>query len=390
MRAIILTFLMCLLFTASASAQRALTGTVTDAKGEPLYGVTVSVKNGKGTAVTDLNGKYSISIDNDNTVLVFRYVGMEPYQVAVKNQSTMNVKMKEQTTQLAETVVVSTGYQRLSRERSTAAFGFVDSTKLNRVMHKDLLSSLEGQVAGLRFDINPNTGESTPILRGVGTFSNNVGTQPLIVIDNIPTSMTLDEINPYDVESVTVLKDAAASSIYGALAANGVIVITTKQGKDNGVRVNVNADWYISTKPNFKSMHYASTSDIIDYETKVYNARVASSGSVRTLFDTYGNNYYSPLYQLYRDQAESRISQADVDNTLSQWRQNDFYSQYRDLAWRTAVTQRYNISLSQRSQQSNHFASFNYEHDKNRLKNDHNDIFSIYLKSNFQVAKSNT
>jgi len=98
MRAIILTFLMCLLFTASASAQRALTGTVTDAKGEPLYGVTVSVKNGKGTAVTDLNGKYSISIDNDNTVLVFRYVGMEPYQVAVKNQSTMNVKMKEQTT----------------------------------------------------------------------------------------------------------------------------------------------------------------------------------------------------------------------------------------------------------------------------------------------------
>lgn len=387
MRAIILTFLMCLLFTASASAQRALTGTVTDAKGEPLYGVTVSVKNGKGTAVTDLNGKYSISIDNDNTVLVFRYVGMEPYQVAVKNQSTMNVKMKEQTTQLAETVVVSTGYQRLSRERSTAAFGFVDSTKLNRVMHKDILSALEGQVAGLRMDINPNTGESNPILRGIGTFSNSVGTKPLVVVDDMATNLELSEINPYDVESVTVLKDAAAASIYGALAANGVIVLTTKQGKTDKTTVNVNADWYISTKPSFDAMHYASTSDIIDYETKVYNARVASSGSVRTLFDTYGNNYYSPLYQLYRDQAESRISQADVDNTLSQWRQNDFYSQYRDLAWRTAVTQRYNISLSQRSQQSNHFASFNYEHDKNRLKNDHNDIFSIYLKSNFQVAK---
>ena len=318
MRAIILTFLMCLLFTASASAQRALTGTVTDAKGEPLYGVTVSVKNGKGTAVTDLNGKYSISIDNDNTVLVFRYVGMEPYQVAVKNQSTMNVKMKEQTTQLAETVVVSTGYQRLSRERSTAAFGFVDSTKLNRVMHKDILSALEGQVAGLRMDINPNTGESNPILRGIGTFSNSVGTKPLVVVDDMATNLELSEINPYDVESVTVLKDAAAASIYGALAANGVIVLTTKQGKTDKTTVNVNADWYISTKPSFDAMHYASTSDIIDYETKVYNARVASSGSVRTLFDTYGNNYYSPLYQLYRDQAESRISQADVDNTLSQ------------------------------------------------------------------------
>ena len=387
MKALLLSFLLLFFTATGALAQRTLTGTVTDSNGDPLYGVTVSTKSGKGTAVTDLNGKYSIKIEGENAVLVFRYVGMEPYQAAVKNLLILDVKMKEQTTQLAETVVVSTGYQRLSRERSTAAFGFVDSTKLNRVMHKDLVSALEGQVAGLRMDINPNTGESNPILRGVGTFSNSVGTKPLIVVDDMATDMNLDEINPYDIESVTVLKDAAAASIYGALAANGVIVLTTKQGKTDKTTVSVNADWFISTKPSFDAMHYASTSDIIDYETKVYNARVASSGSVRTLFDTYANNYYSPLYQLYRDQAEGRISQADVDQTLSQWRQNDFYSQYRDLVWRNAVTQRYNVSLSQKSQQSNHFASFNYEHDKNRLKNDHNDIFSIYLKSNFQVAK---
>ena len=387
MKALLLSFLLFFLTATGASAQRTLTGTVTDSNGEPLYGVTVSTKSGKGTAVTDLNGKYSIKIEGENAVLVFRYVGMEPYQAAVKNLLILDVKMKEQTTQLAETVVVSTGYQRLSRERSTAAFGFVDSTKLNRVMHKDLISALEGQVAGLRMDINPNTGESNPILRGIGTFSNSVGTKPLIVVDDMATDMNLNEINPYDVESVTVLKDAAAASIYGALAANGVIVLTTKQGKTDKTTVSVNADWFISTKPNFDAMHYASTSDIIDYETKVYNARVASSGSVRTLFDTYGNNYYSPLYQLYRDQAEGRISQADVDQTLSQWRQNDYYEQFRDKVWRNAVTQRYNVSLSQKSQQSNHFASFNYEHDKNRIKNDHNDIFSIYLKSNFQVAK---
>ena len=370
-----------------AFGQRTLTGTVTDAKGEPLFGVTISVKGGKGTAVTDLNGKYSIKIDGSNAVLQFRYVGMEPYQAAVKNLLVLDVKLKEQTTQLAETVVVSTGYQRLSRERSTAAFGFVDSTKLNRVMHRDLLSALEGQVAGLRMDINPNTGESNPILRGVGTFSNSIGTKPLLVVDDMATDMELSEINPYDVESVTVLKDAAAASIYGALAANGVIVITTKQGKTDKTTVNVNADWYISTKPNFDAMHYASTSDIIDYETKVYDARVASSGNVRTLFDSYGNNFYTPLYQLYRDRDEGRISEADVNNTLSQWRQNDYYEQYRDLVWRTAVTQRYNVSLSQKSNQSNHFASFNYQHDKNRIMNDHSDAFTGYLKSNFKVAK---
>ena len=382
-----LLFTVMLFLTVTTQAQRTLTGTVTDTKGEALYGVTVSVKNGKHRAVTDLNGHYTIQIDGENAVLVFRYVGMEPYQAAVKGQQTVNVKLKDQTTQLAETVVVSTGYQRLSRERSTAAFGYVDSTKLNRVMHKDLLSALEGQVAGLRMDINPNTGESNPILRGIGTFSNNVGTKPLLVVDDMATDLNLSEINPYDVESVTVLKDAAAASIYGALAANGVIVITTKQGKSDKTTVNVNADWYISTKPNFDAMHYASTSDIIDYETNVYNARVAAAGSVGTLFGQYGNNYYSPLYQLYRDRDEGRISQADVNQTLAQWRQNDYYEQYRDQVWRTAVTQRYNISLSQKSQQSNHFASFNYEHDKNRIKNDQNDLFSIYLKSNFKVAK---
>ena len=383
----ILLLLTMLLATLTMHAQRTLTGTVTDAKGEPLYGVTISVKSGKSHAVTDLNGHYSIKIDGENAVLIFRYVGMEPYQVAVKNMLVIDVKMKEQTTQLAETVVVSTGYQRLSRERSTAAFGFVDSTKLNRVMHKDLLSALEGQVAGLRMDINPNTGESDPILRGVGTFSNSVGTKPLLVVDDMATNLSLNEINPYDVESVTVLKDAAAASIYGALAANGVIVITTKQGKTDKTTVNVNADWYITTKPTFDAMHYASTSDIIDYETNVYNARVKNKGGVASLFSELGNNYYSPVYQLYRDQAEGRITQADVEKTLDSWRQNDFYNQYRDLAWRTAVTQRYNISLSQRSQRSDHYASFNYEHDKNRMQNDKRDVFSIYLKSNFKVKK---
>ena len=368
-------------------AQTMVKGTVTDSKGEPMYGVTITVKNGNHHAVTDLNGNYSI-VAEEGAVLQFRFIGMEPYQALVKKgQTTVNVKMNEQTTQLAETVVISTGYQKLSRERSTAAFGHVDSTKLNRVMHKDVLSALEGQVAGLRMEVNPNTGENKPVLRGIGTFSSSIGTQPLIVVDDMATNMTLDEINPYDVESVTVLKDAAAASIYGALAANGVIVVTTKQGKGEKVKVNVNADWYISTKPNFDGMHYASTSDIIDYETAVYQARVRNSGSVKTLFDTYNANYYSPLYQLYRDQAEGRITQAEVDQTLSQWRKNDFYEQYRDKAWRTAVTQRYNISLSQSSKQSSHFASFNYEHDKNRAMNDQSDAFSLYVKSSFKLSK---
>ena len=387
MRKYLITIALLLITVLQVSAQKTVTGLVTDNKGEPLLGVTVSVKNGKQNAVTDINGKYSIRLDDEGAILVFRYLGMEPYQAVVKGQTTVNVKLNEQTTQLAETVVVSTGYQRLSRERSTAAFGFVDSTKLNRVMHKDIVSALEGQVAGLAMTINPNTGEGSPVLRGIGTFSSSVGTTPLIVVDDMATDLELSEINPYDVESVTVLKDAAAASIYGALAANGVIVITTKQAKAEKTQVSVNADWFISTKPNFDNMHYASTSDVIDYETNVYNARVQNSGSYQTLFQTYATNYYSPLYQLYRDQADGKISQSEVDKTLGRWRQNDFYEQYRDKAWRTSLTQRYNVSLSQKSMRGNHFASFNYEHDKNRIINDNSNAFSIYWKSTFKIAK---
>lgn len=383
----LLVTLLFLLSVTDTFAQRKVTGVVTDTKGEPLIGVTVSVKNGKHRTVTNLDGQFTIQTDEDNAVLLFRYVGMEPYQMAVKGQNNLSIVMNEMATQLAETVVVSTGYQRLSRERSTAAFGFVDSTKLNRMMHKDILSALEGQVAGLQMNINPNTGESSPILRGVGTFSSDVGTTPLIVVDEMATNLSLNEINPYDVESVTVLKDAAAASIYGALAANGVIVVTTKQGKTDKTRVNVNADWFISTKPKFDNMHYASTSDIIDYQRNVYDARVKNSGSVGTFFSDYGKNYYSPLYQLFRDKDEGRISESQMNATLDQWRQNDYYNEYRDLAWRTAVTQRYNISLSQKIAGNNHFVSFNYEHNKNRALNDQGNSFAVYWKSTFKLAK---
>ena len=368
-------------------AQRQVTGTVTDTKGEALPGVSVYVKNGLHRTVTGMDGRFSVQIDSEDAVLLFRYVGMEPYQTAVRGHRTLRVTMKELSTQLAETVVVSTGYQKLSRERSTAAFGFVDSTRLNRVMHKDILSALEGQVAGMVMNINPNTGESSPVLRGVGTFSSQVGTTPLIVVDDMATDLSLSDINPYDVESVTVLKDAAAASIYGALAANGVIVVTTKQGKSDKTTVNVNADWYISTKPRLDNMHYASTSDIIDFETEVYDNRVANKGSVSLMFSEMQNNYYSPLYQLYRDRDEGRLTADQVAATLSEWRQRDFYGQYRDNLWRTAVTQRYNVSLSQKGRNGNHFASFNYQHDRNRIQNDRSNAFSVYLKSTFRLTK---
>ena len=358
-------------------------GYVCDENNVAMSGVVVRNLTSKKNAVTDKNGRFSVPCHGAGDRITLTFVGKRTIEATAELGNTMTFVMEDDEAVLDDVVV--TGYQTIKRTNATGSFGFVDSKKLTQQIHKDLLSSLEGQVAGLRFDINPNTGESTPILRGVGTFSNNVGTQPLIVIDNIPTSMTLDEINPYDVESVTVLKDAAASSIYGALAANGVIVITTKQGKENGVRVNVNADWFISTKPNFKSMHYAETGDVIDFQTEMYKAAVAKAGGEDNYFTT--PNYYSPLYQLYRDQHDGVISEADVNQKLAQWRNVNYYDQFRDNMWRSQLTQKYNVSMTSRTSRSNQYVSFNYQHDKNRMINDSNNAFGLYFKSSFNVKK---
>lgn len=362
---------------------RYINGKVVDDNGNPLVGANIKVLNTNYGAIADINGNFSCRIpDNAHTIEV-SFIGMQSEKISVKNIDEIKVILHEDRNMLSDVVV--TGYQKISKERSTAAFGFVDSQELNRQMHADLSSSLEGKIAGLQMNVNPNTGEMSPILRGVGTFSSEVGTMPLIVIDDMPTNMTLNDINPYNVESITVLKDAAAASIYGALAANGVIVVTTKQAKDSKTNININADWFITSKPTFDNLNLASSSEIIDYQTMIFNKNVEESGSIDGFLSAYRAGYYNPLFQLYQDQANGIITSDEVASTLNKWRNNDYYNEYRDKVWRTSITQKYNISISQKVGENNHYVSFGYNNDKGRIPNDRSDKFSLYYKSNYKI-----
>ena len=363
---------------------RNIEGRVVDEKGDPLPGANIRGIGSPFGAISDIKGNFTCKVMEETHTLEVSFVGMQTEKVSIKGRTHVNVVMHEDKQQLGDVVV--TGYQRISRERSTASFGFIDSEQLTRQMHSDLASSLEGQIAGLRMNINPNNGDMSPILRGVGTFSPNVGTMPLIVVDDMPTDLTLSEINPYNVESITVLKDAAAASIYGALAANGVIVVTTKQAKKEGANVSINADWFITTKPNFKSLNLASTSEIIDYQTAVFDANVAEIGSASGYLSGFKSGYYNPLFQLYLDRENGDVSSDEVNATLNQWRNNDYYKEYRDNAWRTAVTQRYNVSVSQKAGNNNHYLSFNYETDNQRIISSKSNRISLYYKSNYAIT----
>ena len=304
------------------------------------------------------------------------------------------VTPKDSIIQLSSVDVVATGYQNLRKSQTTSAYTEIKPSQINRQINATLKDVIEGQVAGLRFTKDPSTGKEVPILRGVGTFSGNVGYTPLVVIDNIPTDIPLEEINPQDIESVTVLKDAAATAIYGVRAANGVIVIVTKKGLHNGLRINVHTDLSYTFKPNVDRMHYASTSELIDLETAFYQSKLAdSNGNVNTLFESYGTiggrqtvRYYSPLFQLYRDQAQGKLNAQQVNSTLNEWRNRDYLRDFKRYVWQPIVSKRYNISVESGNNRSQNYASLQYEDTDERIVTEKTRALNLYLKNTYQLT----
>lgn len=371
-------------------------GKVIDSLGNTIPGVSIHNLQDNSQTMSSGDGDFELSVANPADIqLSFSHVSFQekvmrfsPDQIA----RPVRVMLSAKESMLNEIMI--TGYQRISKERSPGAYTTVNNDQLNKQINVDLVSALEGQVAGLTYIKNPTrSAADSPVLRGIGTYSNQVTTNPLIVVDDLPTELTLSDINPYDVESVTVLKDATAASIYGARAANGVIVVTTKRGKGQGVSVNFNVDQFITQKPDIAKMHYASTSDLIDYEIDVYNKERSRYANTESLFNYYGRlgsgslKYYSPLYDLFRKESTGAISTQERDATINTWRNNDYIKEFTDNVWQNESRQRYNASISQNSSKSNTFVSFNYDKGKGLVQHEKNEKFNLYLKSSFNVTK---
>lgn len=364
-------------------------GKVVNSKNEPFPGVSVTIWGTNRTAVTDFDGGFSFEKAPSNGILDCSGLTIEKKSIAINGRTDLTLVVEDKIAAMKEVVV--TGFQTISRSNFTGAITKVDEKTLNENINTNLSSALEGRVAGLMFQKNPSgAAADKPILRGMGTFSSQVGYSPLLVIDGLPTELTLDDINPYDIESVDVLKDAAAASIYGSRAANGIIVLTTKKGNGK-MKVSINSDFFIAEKPNLRDMNYASTSDLIDFEQAVYNRERARFANTATMFSSYGDignssmKYYSPLYQLNRDLEEGVINNADYNSTIAQWRKNDYNKDYRDNVWQNEFRQRYNIAFSGSTSRQNTYVSLNYDESKNRIKYNNSRAFNLYAKSSFQL-----
>lgn len=232
-----LTVLVCL-FQLNVWAQvKQISGIVSDEKGEPLIGVNVSVKGGTNGAITDLEGKFSLNVEGED-VVVFSYIGYTTQEIRANDPKIVKVILVEDSETLDEVVVV--GYGVMKKSDVTGSISSLKSKDLTSVPTSNVLEAMQGKIAGL--DMTKSDGEAGSALNFTlrGNRSLNASNAPLIMVDGVAYGSTLD-INPSDIESIEVLKDASSTAIYGSRGANGVILITTKRGSAGKTNVSFNA-----------------------------------------------------------------------------------------------------------------------------------------------------
>lgn len=377
-RVILLLSLLFHFLPASAQDETVISGRVTDARGEPLPGVAVTIENTRTGGVTDLDGNFSIPASTGQT-LVFTMVGMETVKRAVTGDQRIEVTLEEATSLLDEVIV--TGFQTVDRKLFTGAAERVSMSEIEITGLADASRALEGRVAGVSVDNVSGTFGSSPKIRIRGNISINGNNQPLIVVDNVILeelsnvspedfisgnastliSSSIANINPDDIESYQILKDASATAIYGARAANGVIVITTKRGKSGALRVNYSGNFTGKLRPTYNQFNLLNSAE----EMSVYRElvekgliEISSTASASTL------GAIGKMYSLIDDHQldwgpggslnESFLNQ--YENTNTDW----FDVLFRDFG----LQQQHSLSFTTGNENSNNYYSISYLNDQ--------------------------
>ncbi|HZL08795.1 MAG TPA: TonB-dependent receptor [Prolixibacteraceae bacterium] len=215
--------------------QKSVSGKVTDSSGGPLPGVSIIVKGTVTGTISDTDGKYSLSNVPENATLQFSFIGMRSQEVAVNGKNQINVVLSEESIGIQE--VIAVGYGTQTKRDVTGAISHVKTTELEDLPVAQVAQKLQGQIAGVQ--INQTTGipGQGMTIRVRGAASVNAGNSPLIVVDGFPISGSINDINPDEIESISVLKDASSASLYGSRAANGVVLVTTKSGEKGKTKV---------------------------------------------------------------------------------------------------------------------------------------------------------
>ncbi|MEM7574754.1 MAG: TonB-dependent receptor [Bacteroidota bacterium] len=342
--------LMLLFCTATAWAQRTVTGTVNDIDGIGLPGVNI-IEEGTATGtVTDLDGSYSLRVSSDDAVLIFSYVGFGTQEIVVGSRSTIDVTLEEGTT-LDQVVVV--GYGTQSKEAVTGAVASVSGAEVSQVTAPNLAQSIQGRLPGVQVTQNGAPGEAPIIqVRGIGSIS--FGSGPLVVVDGIPEAGSLNTFDGRNIESVTVLKDAASTSIYGSRAANGVLLITTKGGGYNqGLQVNLEST--VGTQFTTRRLD------------------LMNADQYRQFADNLGANVARDFNAPINSQTSQTYGETDTD--------------WQDAMFQNGLLTQNTVSISGGSENSRFFTSMGYLLDEGVFRGPEYQRYTLRLNSEHKIAK---
>ncbi|MCU4157813.1 SusC/RagA family TonB-linked outer membrane protein [Carboxylicivirga sp. A043] len=364
-----------------------VTGTVTDAAdGSPIPGVSVFVKGTTIGTVTTPDGTYTLAVPNDATTIVFSFVGMTTQEVAYTGQSTVNAVMQSDAVDVGEVMVVA--YGTTTKEAFTGSAAVVGAKELETRAVTSAVQAIEGNATGVQVMSASGQPGSSPaiIIRGVGTL--NGSTAPLYIVDGAQYEGGLSNINPEDIESMTILKDANSTALYGSRAANGVVVITTKSGKkrDGGLRVNVSASLGTLTQavPNYDEVSPGEYYELMweGYKNSLIDGGAsAGDAAIQASAEIADRLAYNP-FNVPDDQI---VGTDGVLNPNAQviTKGLDWY----DALSRTGQREQYSINVSGGNDKYDVYFSTSYLDEKGYVINSDYDRLTTFLKANFQPKK---
>lgn len=387
----LLAILVCLLSITNCFAQdKKLSGKISDESGLPIPGVSVNIKNTKAVTVTDENGNFSITSPTNAQTIVFSYLGMEEQEATIGTRSVFNITLKSKTNTLSDVIIV--GYGEVKKGDLTGSVSRIGRDDLLRDAPTNVLQALQGKIAGVNVTQNdgaPGAGLSIRI-RGSNSFLG--GTEPLYVIDGVPfnnsssgsTPMSIGDdekqtlnamsfLNPNDIETIDILKDASATAIYGSRGANGVVLITTRKGKNGKEKVEANFTYGVAEVS--RKIDVLNPSEYAAYQNLAYLNSNKYTGTAYTLpFPgaqvpdplNPGNTYYSKGPQDYADSKNN----------------------WQDQIFRRGATQNYSINISGGSDAGRHSLTFSYLDQEGTISNSNYNRFALGANLTRNISKT--
>ena len=401
-RKIVLSLIAVLGICAVAMAQnQQVSGTVTDAAGAPVAGATVMVEGRNIGTTTGTNGTFSLAAPA-NGKLVVSFIGYDTETIAIAGQTNVAVTLKENAQAIDDVIVVAFGTAK--KEAFTGSATVIKSDDIAKSQQSNVAQALAGKVAGVQLTNTSGQPGESPTIRIRGFSSLNAGNDPLWIVDGMPYSGDLNNLNPSDIESMTVLKDAASNSLYGARGANGVVMITTKKAKSQEAHVTIDAKWgvnsravqdyaYITNPAQFYELHYSALKNYyVNSGMSVGEAHLRANTNLTANANDGGLGYM--VYTVPSGQEfigiNGKVNPAATLGRRLVYEGKEYYirpDDWTDAAFRSSLRQEYNASISGQTGNASIYGSFGYLNNEGIAYNSDMDRYTARLRVDYQAKK---